>query len=228
MWAPWLICVGGFSAGVGGLYLRDVLTDRYRRGEPVVPGLIWKPILCLTVFVVFMAGTIIPSMSCCRHSARRIVSKSNLAQLGKAMAMYADVPGNNSLYPQGGKTPTESLWMLYGDFVDDHRVYWNPRSKAGALSGKPIIRKDKSVFRVPVEYLAATGYVYLEGYGREDSSQIVAYEKIAIDDGRSVLLASGAVEWMDEADFQEKMAGQFKTAFKSRTSVTNVTKAEDN
>lgn len=122
------------------------------------------------------AGLLLPVLARARESARRTASMSNLSQMGKAMMMYADANGHQNKFP-----PTAA--DLYPDYVSDARVFLRP----GWSQSDP------------------AHYLYVPGSGIEDDA-VVAFENPPEGmpfDGRNVLFASGAVQWMSNAQFEE-------------------------
>ena len=132
----------------------------------------------VSVAVIGMAAAIaLPVLARARQSARRVSNANNLSQLGKALIMYADVP-QNAEYPADASE-------LYPDYATDVRMF----------SNADFPKED-------------VGYIYIPGsLPREDFARnVVMYENIPEDHvskGRNVLFASGTVEFVEEAEFQE-------------------------
>src|SRR4051794_28036377 len=57
-------------------------------------------LLVVIAIIAILAGLILPVLARARESARRTSCAANLAQMGKAIYMYADTPANKN-YPTG-------------------------------------------------------------------------------------------------------------------------------
>ena len=125
------------------------------------------------------AGVALPAVGRGREQARRVSSANNLHQLAAACVLYADAAQNAGQYP---RDPLD----LCGAYVRDWRVFRNLRYP----------EQDE-------------GYVYVVGPRPEDVDSIIFYENVPIHaeaQGRNVALAAGSVEWMEQEDFQRRLA----------------------
>jgi prepilin-type N-terminal cleavage/methylation domain-containing protein len=83
-------------------------------------------LLVVIAILGVLAALILPALSKARESARRISCANNLGQMGKSLAMYAEVPGyacfpTDKIGSRG--TPLASLGILYRDYISDYRVF---------------------------------------------------------------------------------------------------------
>ena len=83
-------------------------------------------LLVVIAIIAILAGLILPVLARARESARRTSCTSNLSQVGKACAMYADVSSNNGMYPNEGSNALKSLNLLYDGYVKDPRLFSCP------------------------------------------------------------------------------------------------------
>jgi hypothetical protein len=127
------------------------------------------------------------------RSGRRTSSASNLNQIGKALMMYSDVPSNNGSLPA-------SLDALFPMYVADQKVFLNPRDESfrDKVAKQQATRNSVSII----------DYAYEPGLDINDATDIVAYEKVPIVGGRNVLVIGGSVEYVEEPEFQKRLAEQ--------------------
>ncbi len=128
---------------------------------------------------------------------------SNINQLAKALQMYAD--DNGGRFPFGASTPTENLWLLYSKYLSDERTLINPR---GGMTQRSIPRSNAPNTKVPPEWIAATAFVYREGFSVNDVAEIILYEKSPKNGERLVAIGAGTIEWVPEAEFQKRLDAQ--------------------
>src|SRR5438045_6110707 len=87
-------------------------------------------LLVVIAIIAILAGLILPVLARARESARRTSYAANLAQLGKAMYMYADTPANQ-VYPTlaagadsfADTEPLKTLNLLYNGYISDPRAF---------------------------------------------------------------------------------------------------------
>ena len=146
----------------------------------IVCGVMFLGGILLIGGISVLAALTLPVLGRAREAARRVSSASNLSQMGKAMILYADQDENKG---EGPSDPTK----LFPNFINDPRVFKRP--------GYPE-NQD-------VHYMLVVGPI------QEDSQCISAFENPPPGQervGRNVLFASGAVEWMTDADYKEALA----------------------
>jgi hypothetical protein len=62
--------------------------------------------------------------------------------------------------------------------------------------------------RIAPEWLAVTGFVYVEGLSDSDAIQTLLFERVAKQGGRNVVIGAGTVEWVAELDLQKRLETQ--------------------
>jgi hypothetical protein len=142
---------------------------------------------------VLGAGFLLPLLQRGHRSTGRNASANNLAQIGKALMMYSDVPSNNGLLPA-------SLNALFPNFIADAKVFLNPREESfrEKVDSQRAARSDVSII----------DYAYEPGLNINDSTDIVAYEMVPVSGGRNVLVIGGSVEYVAEPEFQKRLTDQ--------------------
>jgi hypothetical protein len=190
------------SLGFGGLWLRDyfkpaqVREEWFRQLAPVIRFLFWSfsiLIVLIVGYAYFFAGCVLPARP-------RNPTASRMNQLAKAMFMYSD--DNGGRFPAGRLTPTESLWLLYPKYASDPKLFLNPNENLRPPDAAPLAN-DAQKSRISAEWIEATGFVYLEGVGSDDSAEMILFERVANRGGRNVLIGAGTVEFQNEKDFQK-------------------------
>lgn len=90
-------------------------------------------LLIILAIIGILASLILPVLSRARESARRTQCASNLRQIMTACYMYADSPDSGGTLPTTGKDihdakakGTESLHLLYRQYINDPRIYACP------------------------------------------------------------------------------------------------------
>ena len=77
-----------------------------------------------------------------------------------------------------------------------------PPIESGRGAGRVIARS----------WLAATGFVYVEGVDPANAASILAYERFSSGGGRYVLVVGGSVEFLAEREFQKALAAPVKAS----------------
>lgn len=83
-------------------------------------------LLVVIAIIGVLVALILPVLGRARESARRISCANNLGQIGKSLALYAEVPAyacfpTNMSAARGA--PLLSLGILYRDYITDFRVF---------------------------------------------------------------------------------------------------------
>ncbi len=134
--------------------------------------------------VAVLISVLLPSLSRAREQAKRVKSMSNLRQIGMGLHMYA--VDNQDRFP-------DSLQALLD------KQY---------LQGEDVLRSPLQPDQ------GAVSYVYIPGLQltrlQRPAQTIVAYEKIASNEGTHVLFADAHVRWMSYYEFREALEETYK------------------
>ena len=136
-------------------------------------------------------AVLMPALSKARGAARTAACKNNLKSIGLAIDMYrAD---------HGQKMPATLAALLEGEYIDEKGTFKCPSAKGAKVL--------PSGLALSYEYAGP-----LPPGAPQDA--IVVYDGQAAHrgKGRNVLLYSGSVKWMNEAQFQAKLAKQKQDA----------------
>lgn len=145
------------------------------KGPTTAGVLVWGVLLLLGVGgAAFLVITVVQRANLSR---RQTSDAANLAQIGKALVLYANVSANMGQHPP-------SLDLLYPDYVKDERVFLSPLVPEGEhLPGPGTLRH--------------CDYFYVPGIKPDAGVSGVAFGPSS-EGGRNVLVAAGSVEWVDE------------------------------
>ena len=199
--AAFIVTGSLLALGIGLLCLRDYfkpaeVREQWYRGAMPVARFFF---ISMAIFIVLIVG--FGYLSTCVMPVRpRNSTASTMNILAKAMFMYAD--DNGGRFPSGGATPTESLWQLYPKYVKDPRAFLNPNEGLRMPGTQPLTGDPKS--RIAPDYLAATGFSYVDGHAEKDAIETILFERAPCRNGRCVLSGAGTVEFVSEPDFQKR------------------------
>ena len=156
-------------------------------------------LLVILVIIAILAALIFPALARPRGDGRRSACASNVAQIGKAMFMYADVPANKGMFPNMSDDPTHSLSLLYNQYIVDPRVFSCPSTPpdmtklTGWKPGQPMSRDMSS-------------YGYDPSHSPNDAVAMIAADKSTAgknsdnhgkNAGQNVLIGQGTIEFRD-------------------------------
>ena len=127
-----------------------------------------------------------------------------MSALHKAFTMYEVDYGR---FPVDA-VPDQSLFLLYRQYVDDFRVFYNPNDMREKPIGEP--REGGASARIRTEFADSCGYMYLPGYSSADGNAIFYYERFPTANRRNVLYVNGQVDLIDEAEFQNRLTNNPK------------------
>jgi hypothetical protein len=134
--------------------------------------------LIVVLVVAFASGYALKVLRRMGGSYRRTTSASQLNSIGKALWMYADA--NNNTFP-------ERMWDLYPKYISDYKVSYKPGEAPETAPKAPLLEGS---------------YVYNAGLKPQNAVSVIAYEKIATDGGRNVLVVGGSVEFMQDVNLK--------------------------
>ena len=140
-----------------------------------------------------LAGLTVPVVERSSESARRMACASNLAQIGKACAMFCDVAANE------GKNP-KRLEQLFDAYIKDERVFLCP----GIKDGKHGPGQGK---------IKHCDYIFIPGTRPTEATDVLAFSPKAAwgGKGRNVLVVGGSVEWIgDDEAFKKSVLETLK------------------
>ena len=189
-----------------------------RHNSKSATGFTLIELLVVIAIIGTLAALLLPVLGKARESARRIACANNLGQLGKGLALYAEVPAwacfpTNKLAPLRGD-PLPSFGILYRDYVADYRIF-SCASKptiAQLATLSPVI--GGSVAATPLS-AAMTHYGYDPGNQGTKNAPHTTSESMAVvaadiqgssgknsdnhgpNAGQNCLLAAGSVEWRE-------------------------------
>ena len=144
-----------------------------------------------------LAGMLLPALSRARGEARKAVCKSNLKQVGLAVAMFRN--DHDDLMP-------ERLDDLYDEYLTARKILKCPNApKAAGVEGDLL-----SSYRYVGSLPATT-----------DPAAVVAYDKAGNHgtEWRNALFYDGHVEWIPEAQFKQRLQ-QSLSALRRNTAFT--------
>jgi len=168
------------------------------------------------LFLVILAGMLLPALARAREMARRAACRSNVKQLGMAMIQHAKDHQGNYAWHLGRSDPREAwrdVGMLYPDYITGFGSFICPSSKDRALKA-PSVPGDK---KPGDPFDAETCISYSYGYARpvrgpvrpwstkdRDTVRVLADKKAGVEltdksnhsrYGRNVLYNDGHVTW---------------------------------
>jgi prepilin-type N-terminal cleavage/methylation domain-containing protein len=186
--------------------MERVMQNSSKRGFTLIE------LLVVIAIIAILAGLILPVLARARESARRTSCGANLAQLGKAMYMYADTPAN-AMYPTQGiggdpyndAEPLKTLNLLYNGYVVDPRSFSCPSKPVAPSKIQGIVpTKDAKLQDAGSGMISSYGYD--PGHGVLDSlAALMADVQGATTDnsdnhgmnaGQNVLIGAGTVEFL--------------------------------
>jgi hypothetical protein len=127
--------------------------------------------------VSVMAGLMLPVLARARTQARNASSANNLGNLIKCCHLYSDTDKDGN-FPKNGLE-------LYPKYVKDVRVFQNPNYPA----------QDAA-------------YYYIPGSSPVDATNVIFFEWVPEgkeDQGRNIAIGAGSIEWVQAAEFQQRM-----------------------
>jgi prepilin-type processing-associated H-X9-DG protein len=147
-------------------------------------------VLVLVFCAAVVAGMFLPAMGRARTTTRKGLCAGNLAQIGKATAMWLVTKGENKFYPPSLKT------LVDDKIFNDNRVFLCP-------SGDTEFQPDKFVS----DYASVLDMIGRKTTEDEIPSSLpLAWDKTNIHgDGRNMVFFDANVEFIDEERFQAMM-----------------------
>ena len=85
-----------------------------------------KELIVIVFVLAILLGLLLPVLINRRPPHRLTACLNNLRQLGLACHMYADVPGNNDLFPNDGQSACHSMNLLYDKYAMDYKLWVCP------------------------------------------------------------------------------------------------------
>lgn len=169
-------------------------------------------ILCWALFLALIiygaAGAFFPTMIIPASGRPHSQTDQTLRALRQALLRYAEV--HDGQFPSSGRSSTENLWELYPNYTSDALDFWDPQSGVIAPTSTPA-RKQNAAARLEDEWIAATGFIYFDGYSLSseyDDTIIVAYARKTRGECRTILKRNLRVETIYESDFQKRIVIQ--------------------
>jgi type II secretory pathway pseudopilin PulG len=169
-------------------------------------GLTLVEVIVLAVIVLVTAALVLPTLASNKTGGRRTSCASNLNQIGKAMFMYADVPGNdvfpttstNKDDPFACNAPLAAWGLLYNKYVADPRVFSCP--------SKPTVSSELQAWMPGQPVPTSCRYAYDPGHSPNDAVASIAGDikgsgpnsnNHGANEGQNVLIGAGTVEFRD-------------------------------
>lgn len=175
-------------------------------------------LLVLFLVVSALLGMLMPVLMRHRAAAQRSECASNLNQIGKAMYMYAQAPGNDFIsFPKSNEhEPIRALNLLYPDYVSDPRVFSCPGNPIPFFALNAITPTTNGHLPAEGTFLSARSCSYAfdprQNTGCFLENVVMADKKGSLKNsdnhgpnaGQNVLLASGEVEFRTKPEATRK------------------------
>jgi len=150
-----------------------------------------------------MAGFLLPALAKAQEAARRASCMNNIRQIGIAMIQYS--ADHDDEFP-----PSFGVLLKVGYLITP-KVFYCPSSPAKVPADFPEDLKGAEVADMDKLLDASASYVMVKGIKHTaDAGFIVLYEKEGAHnrEGMNCFFNDGRVQWLMEADFQERMKAQ--------------------
>ena len=182
-------------------------------------GVTLLEIIAVLVLVTIFVALIVPPLFKARDRAKITACASNLKQIGMALVMYADGPGNR-LFPTCSKTkdpyaddtPMQALNLLFSTYLPDRKVFSCPLNpvEPDLLNAVTELGPQRRVISgtAPMSHVSCS-YAYDPGHSPDDATTIFAADKKGAgrnsdnhgpNAGQNILLGAGTVVLNEDLD----------------------------